>query len=71
MTEERCGASSALVSLKNQEAFNFVGLMESQLKEKRKIITFHLLTIKMQSSSAAGASLFPRSINGSPDFNKH
>lgn len=34
---EQCGASFSLFSFKNQEAFNFLDLMESQLKEKRKI----------------------------------
>lgn len=37
ITEERCGSSFSLLSFKNQEAFNFLDLMESQLKEKRKI----------------------------------
>lgn len=37
MTAERCGASFSLLSFKNQEAFNFLDLVESQLKEKRKI----------------------------------
>lgn len=71
MTGDQCRECSSLLSFKNRDAFNSLDLMESQLKEKRKISTFHLLTVKMQSGSAAGGLLFPRSINGSPDFNKH
>lgn len=37
MTAERRGASFSLLSFKNQEAFNFLELKESQLKEKKKI----------------------------------
>lgn len=67
MAEEGCGVSFSLLPFKNREA----GYDGITIKREKENTTFHLLTIKMQSSSAAGALLFPRSINGSPDFNKH